>query len=283
MAELRLSGLSTGIDTQKIIDQLMEVNRRRLYMMQDDVSKHEEKRSAMSELQGKLTALKTTAGDLSDSSQLRSYNAVTSDDDYITVEANSNASEGNHSVQVKQLATSDRWIHDGFKYATSLVGAGTFILSYNFKELSITTTAETTLEDLVGLINNDSDNPGINASLLKYDDGSGGIYHLVLNGRESGSDYQIKINSSSTEVHVSDTTFQDTNGNDADGTTRLTDLGGFSGTMGSGSTPDSITVGGRWSTILSTSMSIRPWPTSSARSTRPSTPLQKPFSKTDTS
>jgi len=244
MAELRLSGLSTGIDTQKIIDQLMEVNRRRLYMMQDDVSKHEEKRSAMSELQGKLTALKTTAGDLSDSSQLRSYNAVTSDDDYITVEANSNASEGNHSVQVKQLATSDRWIHDGFKYATSLVGAGTFILSYNFKELSITTTAETTLEDLVGLINNDSDNPGINASLLKYDDGSGGIYHLVLNGRESGSDYQIKINSSSTEVHVSDTTFQDTNGNDADGTTRLTDLGGFSGTMGSGSTPDSITVGG---------------------------------------
>ena len=129
---------------------------------------------------------------LSDSSQLRSFKATTSDADFVTAEANSNALEGNHSIQIKQLATSDRWVHQGFAYATSYVGEGNFIFTYNNRELVVQTTAETTLQDLVGLINNDQDNPGVTASILKYDNGSGGVYHLVLGGKDSGSDYQIK-------------------------------------------------------------------------------------------
>ena len=131
MAELRLSGLSTGIDTQKIIEQLMEVNRRRLKLMEQDVTKHEERRSAVSELQSKLNALRSAASALSDSSQLRSFKATTSDADFVTAEANSNALEGNHSIQIKQLATADRWVHQGFAYATSYVGEGNFIFTYN--------------------------------------------------------------------------------------------------------------------------------------------------------
>ena len=129
---------------------------------------------------------------------------MTSDDDYLTAEANSNAFEGNHSVQIRQLATSDRWVHDGFEYKTSYVGEGYFIFSYNHQELVVQTTAETTLEGLVGLINNNADNPGVNASILKYDDGQDGVYHLVLSGQESGSDYQITVNASNTEVLTAD-------------------------------------------------------------------------------
>ena len=244
MAELRLSGLSTGIDTGKLIEQLMEVNRRRLYMMQNDVQKHQEKRSAVSEFQSKLTSLKSSSDALSDSSQLRSYKAVTSDEDFITADANSNAIEGNHSVQVKQLATSDRWVHDGFKYPTSLVGTGTLILSYDYQEFSVTTGANTTLEGLVGLINNDSENPGINASILKYDDGNDGVYHLVLSGQESGTDYQVNINSSSTEVHTSNAALEDSNNENISETTKLTELSTYAGTMGDGSTSDRIHVTG---------------------------------------
>ena len=244
MAELRLSGLATGIDTGQIIEQLMEVNRRRLQMMEIDLTRHKEKRGAVSGLESKLSAFKTSVDTLSDSSQLRSYKAVTSDEDFISASANSNAIEGNHSVQVKQLATSDRWIHDGFKYETSLVGAGTFIFSYDFKELSITTVATTTLEDMVGLINNDSDNPGVNASILKYDDGNDGVYHLVMSGQESGSDYQVQINASNTEVYTAEDELLDGDGENATETTLLTDLSISNGTLGDGSTSDRIRVTG---------------------------------------
>jgi flagellar hook-associated protein 2 len=246
MAELRLPGLATGIDTMALVKQLMEVNSRRLYMMQDDLKKHQEKYDAVSELESKLNALKSAVKSLSDGSQLRSYNAVTSDSDYMTAEANSNAFEGNHSVQIKQLATGERWVHDGFEYKTSYVGAGNFIFSYNHQELVVTTTAETTLEDLVGLINNDADNPGVNASILKYDDGSDGIYHLVLSGKESGSDYQITINASNTEVWTADSTLTDVNGNDATLTTKLNELSTFDEEheFGEGDTPDRIHITG---------------------------------------
>lgn len=245
MAELRLSGLSTGIDTGKMVEQLMEVNRRRLYMMNRDVEKHQEKRSAISEFQSKLSGLKSAADTLSDSSQLKSFNAKTSDEDFITASASSNAIEGNHSIQVKQLATSDRWIHDGFKYTTSMVGEGTFYLSYNYQEFSITTSDNTTLEGLVGLINSDSENPGINASILKYDDGNDGVYHLVLSGQESGSDYRVMINDSSTEVLTYIDPLKDTNNENISETTKLTELNTYGGTMGDGVTSDRIHITGQ--------------------------------------
>ena len=132
---------------------------------------------------------------------------TSSDEDILTAEATNQAYEGNHTVRINQLATADRWVHTtGLEYAEDYVGggtAGTFIYSYNGKEAVITTTATTTLEDLVGLINNDADNPGVTASLLNY----GGAYHLVLSGNDAGSDYGISVNASSTEVLQADSAF----------------------------------------------------------------------------
>ncbi len=197
MGEIRLSGLSTGIDTSTLIQQLMAIERKRLnvYTQRQDV--WNERKDALSELQTKLKALKTAVAALSDSGDLRAYTTVSSDTDVLTAESSHNAYEGNHSVVVNQLANAERWVHTGgLEYGESLVGTGTFIYSYNNQEMVITTTAETTLEDLVGLINNDARNPGVTANLLFHDDS----YHLVLNGNDAGSDYEIKINASNTEV-----------------------------------------------------------------------------------
>ncbi|MBN1124199.1 MAG: flagellar filament capping protein FliD [Sedimentisphaerales bacterium] len=243
MGEIQLPGLATGIDTSSIIAQLMEVNRRRLYMYQENLQKTQEKKDAMDELESKLSSFHSAIKALSNASQLKSYNAATSDSDVITATANSNAFEGNHSVEINQLATSERWVHSGFSNSTTYVGAGTIFFSYNNQELRIQTTAETTLDDLVGLINNDQDNPGINASLLKYDDGSGNAFHLVLSGKDSGGDYQITVNTSNTELWTADSTLL-YGGESAAVTTKLADLDSFSGTMESGSTADRIHITG---------------------------------------
>ena len=226
MATLRLPGVSTGIDTNQLIQQLMAVERRSLNVYEKRKSTWNERKTALNELETKLSTLRSSARALSDADELRAFKTVSSDTDKLTAEASYNAFEGNHTVVINQLATAERWVQTtGSKYAEDYVGAGTFIYSYNHKETTITTTETTTLEDLVGLINNDAYNPGVTASMLYYND----AYHLVLNGNDAGDDYAIHINSGSTEIWQSDSELTE-NSDNATLTTKIIELDGFSGT-----------------------------------------------------
>jgi flagellar hook-associated protein 2 len=201
MSTIRLPGLTTGIDTNTLISQLMEIERSSLNRYQESQTKWEDKKEALGTLETKLSNLRTSVRALSDADELRAFTSTSSDNDKVTADASYNAFEGNHTVVVNQLATAERWVHTtGIEYIEDYVGAGTFIYSYNHKETTITTTATTTLEDLVGLINNDANNPGVTASLLYYNN----AYHLVLNGNNAGTDYAISVNPSSTETWESD-------------------------------------------------------------------------------
>ncbi len=229
MSTLRLPGLLTGIDTAKLIEQMMAIERRSLNLYEERKSIWEERQEALSTLETKLKNLRNSVRALSDADALRAFSIASSDTDKLTADASNNAFEGNHNVVINQLATSERWVHTtGKEYAEDYVGAGTFIYSYNNKETTITTTATTTLTDLVGLINNDANNPGVTASLLYYNK----AYHLVLNGNDAGSDYLITINASSTEVWQADNAF--TVGSDnATLSSQITTLDQFSGTADS--------------------------------------------------
>ena len=210
MSTLRLPGLLTGIDTAKLIAQLMAIERRSLNVYEERISTWEERQDALSTLETKLSNLRNSVRALSDADELRAFSVASSDTDKLTADASYNAFEGNHTVLINQLANAERWVHTtGKEYAEDYVGAGTFIYSYNHKETVLTTTSETTLEDFVGLINNDANNPGVTASLLYYND----AYHLVLNGNDAGTDYGISINASSTEVWQADSAFTVGGGN----------------------------------------------------------------------
>jgi len=238
MSTLRLPGLLTGIDTSQLISQLMAVERRTLNLYEERKSTWDERKEALSTLETKLSNLRTAVRALSDANELRAFSTKSSDTDKVTAEASYNAFEGNHTVVVNQLATAERWVHTtGIEYMEDYVGAGTFIYSYNHQETMITTTETTTLEDLVGLINNDANNPGVTASLLYYNNS----YHLVLNGNDAGTDYTISINASSTEVWQADSALT-VDSDNATLSTKITDLDQFTGTLGTG---DKITITGK--------------------------------------
>jgi len=197
MSVIQLPGLLTGIDTSKLIGQLMQLERRQLDLYTQRQSVWNGRKTALSSIDAKLESLRSAARALADANKLRAYSTVSSDTDIVTAEASQNAFEGSHTVIVNQLANVERWVHTaGKEYTEDSVEAGIFIYSSNHQERVITTTDDTTLEDLVGLINNDANNPGVTANLLYYNDS----YHLVLNGNNAGSDYEIQINSSNTEV-----------------------------------------------------------------------------------
>jgi len=228
MSDLRLPGILTGIDTNTLIAQLMAVERRTLNVYEQRKSLWEEKKEALSTLETNLQSLRRSVAALSEAQELRDFTIASSDSDVLTAEASNSAFEGNHTVVINQLATAARWVHtSGLEYTEDYVEDGTFIYSYNNKEAIITTTETTTLQDLVGLINNDANNPGVTASLLYYN----GTYHLVMNGNDAGSDYQISINSSNTELLEADSAFT-IDSDRATLSTKITMLDQFTGTLG---------------------------------------------------
>jgi len=237
VSELRFPGLLTGIDTTTLIAQMMAIERRTLNMYEERKSVWDERKDALSTLETKLDALRSAVRLLSDADELRAFATASSDSDILTAEASYNAFEGNHTVVINQLANAERWVHtNGKEYTEDYVEAGTFIYSYNHQETAITTTDATTLEDLVGLINNDANNPGVTAGLLYYN----GMYHLVLNGNDAGSDYEISVNASNTEVLQAQSAFTVSNDN-ATLSSRITELDQFTGELVSG---EKIIIGG---------------------------------------
>ncbi|NBB94427.1 MAG: flagellar filament capping protein FliD [Planctomycetes bacterium] len=90
------------------------------------------------------------------------------------------------------------------QYTNNLDGAdpsdGVFSYSYNGTTRNLATSAETTLEDLRDLINDDGSNPGVTASIIQHNN----AYHLVLAGQNTGSDYQITIDSTETTIDTFD-------------------------------------------------------------------------------
>jgi flagellar hook-associated protein 2 len=238
MGVIRLPGLLTGIDTAKLVSQLMMLERRTVTQYQQRQAVWSERQIALSTLEAKLQTLKSAAEALSDASELRVSSATSSDTDILTAEASNDAFEGSHTVIVNQLANAERWVHTaGKEYAEDGVGAGTFLYSYNHQETTITTTADTTLEDLVGLINNDANNPGVTAGLLYYNH----AYHLVLNGNDAGSDYAISVNAYNTEVLQAASSLTKGSANAALAT-KIVDLVQFAGTLATG---ESITISGK--------------------------------------
>ncbi|MCF7972299.1 MAG: flagellar filament capping protein FliD [Phycisphaerae bacterium] len=242
MADIQMSGIATGIDTSTIVQQLITVEGRKKANLQVQKMAFETQQTALSGVETTLGSLVSSAGALSNADTLVAFSVNSSDTDKVTLTAAEDANPGSHSIEVDQLATGETWIQDvsTFDHKTDYVGEGSFIYSYNNQEVTITTAAnETTLQDFVNLINNGQSNPGVTASLLNQ----GGKYHLMLSGQETGEDYRISVNSTSTEVWTADAawTLASNGTSNALTSTKLIELSQFGAASLSGSEVIEIT------------------------------------------
>ncbi|MBW2621522.1 MAG: flagellar filament capping protein FliD [Deltaproteobacteria bacterium] len=97
------------------------------------------------------------------------------------------------AAQDEGLARVEQRVHSGFiDLITSVTSAdATFTYFYEGVQVDVSVPADYKLGDLVDLINNDSNNRGVTASII--DDGSSTTtaYHLVLTGDDTGAEYAI--------------------------------------------------------------------------------------------
>ncbi len=107
--------------------------------------------------------------------------------------------------QDKGLAQATKVVHAGWAdETTTAVTSGNGTLSYIYAGKSITVSVDggSTLTQLKNAINNDTDNPGVIASIINDGQGLPDSFKLVITGKDTGAQYQI-----SSVTHTFDTTF----------------------------------------------------------------------------
>ena len=195
---LAFAGVFSGIDTDTLVEASMMVARGPLNRLQARKAQYQAKQSALTDLQSRINNLQELVGGLRVAQELRLGLAQSSDRDVLSASASGAVSEGSYTVEVNQLARAEKQVHAGLAALDSLVGAGQLVYTYDGQTRTLQTTAETTLEGLRDLINNDAGNPGVSVSLLEYEVDADHVFHLVLTGADSGSDYGITIEAATT-------------------------------------------------------------------------------------
>jgi flagellar hook-associated protein 2 len=127
----RAGGLATGMDTNSIVDQLVELQSLPIKKLQTRQSNLKVQVSALGDLVSKLNTLNAAAADLGTAGVYATR--TTSSNTTFTAVPGSGAAPGRYSVEVQSLATAARWRSAGFAAGATLT-PGTLTLKVHDKQ-----------------------------------------------------------------------------------------------------------------------------------------------------
>jgi flagellar hook-associated protein 2 len=190
MSSIAFSGLATGLDTGSIVAQLVELKRAPIYRLEGRKKGFQSQISALGTLKSKLTALQDAMKELDTSSEFSSLAASSSDEDFLTVTAGSDAAAGSYTMEVLELAKAQKSFSQGFDSISDSMGSGVMSFTINGETTDLNLVGVNSLESLKNRINNDVS--GVSASIIN-DGSESGNYRLVLSSEEAGSDNAFSV------------------------------------------------------------------------------------------
>ncbi|HEY8489114.1 MAG TPA: flagellar filament capping protein FliD [Thermaerobacter sp.] len=102
---MRISGLASNLDWESLVDQLMQIERRPLLLLERRKLEIETERNAWSDIRSRLDNLQDRIAGVLASDLFDRVRATSSDEARVTVEAGSAATPGQYTIEVQQLAT----------------------------------------------------------------------------------------------------------------------------------------------------------------------------------
>lgn len=190
MSSVSFGGLATGLDTGSIISQLVELKRIPIYRLEADMQGYESQKKALSTLKTKLIALQDAAKGLDTANEFSSLAASSSDEDFLTVAADSDAAPGNYTIEIQSLATAQKEVSQGYDSLNDSVGSGIMSFTVGGETIDLNLVGFNSLESLKSEINDNV--AGVSASIV-FDGNETGGYHLVLSASEAGSDGSFSV------------------------------------------------------------------------------------------
>jgi len=191
---ISFTGLASGIDTSKLIQQLVALESQPIQQMQTKQQSFQSKLSAVGTLKGLVTDLQTQAGILSKNSSFLSFLSTVSLDGHVAASASGSASPGTHTVTVDQLATIDRWTFDPVAdKTTDLATADGQHVAFSVGATAydvVLTAADSSLEDIAAAINSVA-GADVAASVVNIGTTAAPSYQLVMTSKQSGEAHRI--------------------------------------------------------------------------------------------
>ena len=191
---INFAGL-TGIDTQAIVEALMQRERIPLQQLQEQQATIERKKAYFQDIDSKLSSLESAIGDLASASKLAAKKASSSSSSDIEATATSFAQTGSYTIsEVTNLATSHSEAFIAISDQTAQFDAGTFFdFEVNGNSYSIDLTSlDASQQDLEGLRDEINRVAGddVSAFILNTGD-SDDPYKLILQSKETGEEARI--------------------------------------------------------------------------------------------
>lgn len=216
MAIVSAMGLGSGMDINGIVRQLVEAEGAPAFNALDRRESEAQSRlSALGQLKSALSDFQSALKGLGGGDVFKTFSATSGNESLATISAASSAVPGIYSLEVEQLAKTQKLISGGAGFASSsdAVGTGTLNISVGADSFSLAIDASnSSLSDVRDAINSAADNTGVNASIINVDDGLGGtVSRLVLTSREPGTANAVTVTA----------TDDDGNNTDASGLSQL--------------------------------------------------------------
>jgi flagellar hook-associated protein 2 len=186
-----VSGLVSGFDWRTMIDQLIEIEHRRVDLVEDRKTEYEAKLSEWQSVNTMLLSLKTAAYALSTETAFNVYTASTTSSsttpasNLLTVSTSSSASPGMYNIKVNNLAQSEKISSKSYTATDTALGwEGDILVSGRVVNIVDTDTLAD-IKDKINGVNTGSNPSNVTASIVAR---SSTDYHLVLTSDETGED-----------------------------------------------------------------------------------------------
>ncbi len=127
-------GIGSNLDVNSIVSQLMALEQRPLQALNRKEASFQAQLSAFGTLKGALSTFQTSLQGLNDLTRFQAFRATSGDTGVATVAAANTAVPGNYSLEVSELAQSQKLVAAGQASATTAIGAGT--LTFEFGTIS---------------------------------------------------------------------------------------------------------------------------------------------------
>ncbi len=193
---INAAGIGTGLDVHGLVEQLMSLENRNYDRLQSKESSFQAQLSAYGVLSNDLETFKTAMSNLADMDKFNTFSNTVSDETVLSITTSAQASQGQHEIDITQLAVAHKLDSNAFTDgATSMGATGTISITVGSESFEVTVDpGKDTLYEIRSLINNASDNTGVKASILNVDDGMGGTEsRLVLVSNSTGTSNGIVV------------------------------------------------------------------------------------------
>ena len=186
---ITFGGLATGIDTESIITELMQIERYPIDRLERDQAFYKSRLDAFSQLDEKLKTFLDKAEAIDTSHELNSPAVSSSSEGYLAATARSSADLGSYQVTVVDLAQQQKDVSQGYvdKSAASF-GTGSINLTVDGVANSISIDATNNSLDGIAQAINNAD-LGVSAAIIN--DGTGAPYRLVLTGNSVSESFSL--------------------------------------------------------------------------------------------